>query len=85
MSDKIYDDCFIIMSEYGIQRMTKRPGKLARGEIAVRIRLHVPADCFDQPAISADIDVPESAIIKPQVEVQAHEAPPVAEPEEEKP
>lgn len=72
---KIYDDCLIVMSQYGIQRMTKRPGKLARGEIAIRIRLHVPEDTFMEPTISADIDVPESAIIRPQVEVTVHDAP----------
>lgn len=75
MSDKIYDDCFIVMSEYGIQRMTKRQGKLARGEIAVRIRLTVPESAFAEPAITADIDVPETAIIRPEIRVEFEDAP----------
>lgn len=71
----IADDCCLVMSEYGIQRMTKRPGKLARGEIAVRVRLVVPESAFAEPAISAEINVPESAIIRPQVEVTVQDAP----------
>ena len=69
----IYDDCYIVMSEYGIQRMTKRPGKVGRGKIAVRIRIIVPESAFTEPAISAIVTVPESVIIPPTVEVQAIE------------
>lgn len=72
MMTKIYDDCFIVMSECGIQRMTKRAGKLNRGEVAVRIRLHVPESCFTEPAITADVHVPESAVIHPTAEVEVH-------------
>lgn len=70
MGKTYYDDCYIVMSEYGIQRMTKRPGKLARGERAVRIRLVMPVAAFAQPDISATINVPESAIIAPEVAVE---------------
>ncbi len=76
MADKIYDDCHIVMSKFGIERMTKRPGNLKRGEIAVRVRLHVPASAFTDPDVSAEIDVPESAIIQPRVEVSVGDAPP---------
>lgn len=75
MSSTIYDDCFIVMSEYGIQRMTKRIGQLNRGEVAVRIRLVMPNSAFSEPAISAVVNVPESAIIQPSVEVEALDAP----------
>ena len=70
MTDKVTDDCYIVMNDCGIQRMTKRPGKLARGEISVRVRLSVPESCFEEPAIMADIDVPEEAVRRPVVEVE---------------
>lgn len=70
MSENYADDCFIIMSAYGIERMTKRKGMLKRGEIAVRIRLVVPARCFEQPDVSATIKVPESAVLQPEVAVE---------------
>lgn len=77
MSDKThwFDECFIVLSQYGIQRMTKRPGKLARGEIAIRVRLVVPKAAFEEPPISAEIVVPESAVIRPRVSVTVQDAP----------
>ena len=63
------DTCYIVMSEYGIERMTKRAAALKRGEIAVRVKLDVPDRCFAEPAIDASISVPESAIIRPDVNV----------------
>jgi hypothetical protein len=75
VSEKIHDDCHIVMSKFGIERMTKRPGNLKRGEIAVRVRLRVPASAFTDPDVSAEIDVPESAIIHPRVEVTVEDTP----------
>lgn len=72
---KIADDCFIVMSIYGIERMTKRKGTLKRGEIAVRVKLIVPERCFDNPDVVAEIDVPESAVIRPSVETSVEDAP----------
>lgn len=72
----IYDDCYIVMSEYGIQRMTKRPGALKRGEAAVRIRISMPESVFREPTISAYVDVPESAIVTPDVSVEVEEPQP---------
>lgn len=75
MSKRIYDDCFIVMSAYGIERMTKRKGTLKRGEIAIRVRVTVPESCFAEPDVAATIEVPESAVIKPSVEVAALSSP----------
>lgn len=69
----IYDDCFLVMSAYGIERMTKRKGTLKRGEVSVRIRLSVPEECFSDPDFSAVIEVPESAVIRPKVDVEVQE------------
>jgi len=83
MSKFYSDDCYIVMSEYGIQRMTKRPGSLKRGEVAVRIRLVMPVSAFAEPAIGATVTVPESAIIKPTVKVDALDSPALGTPASE--
>jgi hypothetical protein len=67
----IHDDCFIVMSKHGIQRMTKRPGTIQRGEIAVKVRLVVPTSAFVEPAISVSVTVPETAILQPNVTIEA--------------
>lgn len=71
--DRIYDDCYIVMSKYGIQRMTKRPGKLGRGEVAVRVRLTIPEKVFEEPIFSAIVTVPESAVLRPDATVEVVE------------
>lgn len=64
------DSCYLVLSEYGIERMTKRPGTLKRGEVAVRVSVAIADSCFEQPAVSAHIDIPESAVIHPKVAVE---------------
>jgi len=71
MGKSLYDDCYIVMSEYGIQRMTKRQGQLKRGEIGIKVRISVPESCFAEPDVSVVVNVPESAIVHPKVEVEA--------------
>ena len=74
MSDTIYDDCYVVMSQYGVERMTKKKGSLKRGEISVRIRIRVPSHVFDEPTVSAEINVPESCINRPDVVLEPIEA-----------
>jgi hypothetical protein len=71
MTGAFHDDCYIVISAYGIQRMTKRPGKLAKGEVAVKVRFVVPTALFDDPEPSAIITIPESFAIHPEIEVEA--------------
>lgn len=68
------DDCYIVFSAYGVERMTKKRGSLKVGEISVRVRLSVPTKCLSLPTVSAVITVPESAINQPQVAVDVMEA-----------
>ena len=63
------DSCYIVLSEYGIERMTKRQASLKRGEVAVRISLTVSDKAFAEPAITAQITIPDTAIIRPDVDV----------------
>lgn len=69
------DTCYIVMSEYGIERMTKRQGHLKRGEVAVRVSVAIADRAFIEPAIAAHITIPESAIIVPAVTVEVEDAP----------
>jgi hypothetical protein len=68
-SRRVFDDCFIVMSADGIQRMTKRAGKLGRGELAIKVRIFIPEQCFAEPDVQVTINVLEAAIIKPAVDV----------------
>jgi hypothetical protein len=72
--EKMHDDCYIVMSAYGIQRMTKRPCSLKRGEVSVKIRLVIPTKCFEAPTISAVVSVPDSAVNYPTVDAIALDA-----------
>lgn len=73
MAKTLYDDCYIVMSEYGIQRMTKRKPALQGDEVAVKVRLHIPQSAFKEPDFSAELTVPESAVIAPEAHVQVVE------------
>lgn len=61
------DTCFIVLSESGIERMTRRQGSLKRGEVAVKVAVSIADACFNSPAVSASIEIPESAVIRPRV------------------
>lgn len=69
------DTCYLVLDEWGIQRMTKRQGALKRGEVAVRVAVSIADKCFAEPAISANIVIPESAVIHPVVEITVQDAP----------
>lgn len=68
------DVCYIVLSEHGIQRMTKRQGGLKRGEVAVRIGITVPDSCLADPTIAAEVVVPASAVMHPDVTVVVEES-----------
>jgi hypothetical protein len=67
------DSCFLVLSEYGIERMTKKQGVLKRGEVAVRVSVNIADKHFAEPTVSAHIDVPDCAVIQPQVNVDVEQ------------
>lgn len=69
------DSFFVVLSEFGVERMTKRKGSLRRGEVAVQVWITVPDSSFVDPLATAHIVVPETAIIHPQVLVEVEEQP----------
>jgi hypothetical protein len=64
------DTCHLVLSVDGIKRMTKGAGSLQRGEVSVKIAVSIADICFGTPTVSASIDIPESAVIHPRVDVQ---------------
>lgn len=67
------DTCFLVLSEYGIERMTKRQGGLKRGEVSVKVSVAIADKCFAEPAVSAVIEIPENAVVHPRVAVEVEE------------
>ena len=65
------DTCYLVLSEYGIERMTKRQGMLKRGEVSVRVSDNIADKHFAEPNVTAHIEVPDMAVIHPQVVVEA--------------
>lgn len=66
----MFDSCYIVLSEYGIERMTKRRGQVKAGEVAVKIAINLPEGTFDEPEPDAVINVPKSALQGPDVTVE---------------
>lgn len=48
-----------------------RPSKMGRDEIAVKVRLRLPAAVFDPIMPSAVITIPEDAVIRGDIEIEA--------------
>lgn len=63
------DTAYVRFTEYGITGLSKRPPKLRAGEFAVQLRLEVPEEQFDRIFPLAIIQVPESGMILPDVEI----------------
>ena len=62
------DECILVVTERGIDRMTKRAGALKPNERAVRVRVAIPQSWFYQPEIMASIVIPEAAITSPNID-----------------
>ena len=62
------DIIYLIVSEGGARRMTKRRPDLFRDEIAIRLRVHIPDECFRTLIIDAVADIPEEMVIHAEVE-----------------
>lgn len=84
------DSCWLVLKKTGIQRVVKgntrqwdrargdipRP-RLAQGEYAVLISVKVPDSAFKPIGLpTAVINVPESALVAPTVDVQVTDPPP---------
>lgn len=78
MKAKVY----LVASRSGVLRMTKNPPDLFRGELAVALSVTIPDTAFREPILSATMEVPESAVIHPTIEVSAEQDVLAQDPEE---
>jgi hypothetical protein len=69
----VKDTVHLIANSKGIVRMTKGIPSLRRDEIAVAVRVTIPADCFRSPLLTVNIDVPSDRIIIPTIEAEVLE------------
>lgn len=65
---------YIVLNKRGPVRMTKNSPSLARDEIAVGLKLTVPENVFRNPTVMAEIEIPERAILVPQVHAEVIDA-----------
>lgn len=65
-----FDTCYLVVSEYGIERMTKRRGQIKAGEVGIKVAIRMPEGAFDEPEPDATIQVPARALIGPDVTVE---------------
>jgi len=62
---------YLIVGQEGVRRMTKTKPELARDEIAVRVRVNMSNAHFRSLILDADLDVPDEALIAPDIELEA--------------
>ena len=65
------DTVYLVCGPDGIARMTKRAPSLYRHEVAVKVTVGVPDDCFRSWVFAAAVEVPEDRVIKPELEIEA--------------
>lgn len=68
-------EVYIVLTRFGAERMTKRQASIGRDEIAVKLRLSVPDSAFRSPIITADLEVADTHVIQPALNIEV-----VAEP-----
>jgi hypothetical protein len=62
---------FLICTKNGVQRMTKRAPSLYRNEVAVALKVTIPANVFLSPTIPAEVEITEGAVVHPTVMIEA--------------
>lgn len=65
--------CYLVLNRNGVTRMTKKPPDLFAGEIAVRLHVTAPAECFRSPFAEATVALDERHVIHPTVDVEVAE------------
>jgi hypothetical protein len=74
---------YIVANRQGVARLTKRAPFLDRGELGVAVKLSIPDECFKNPLLTVELDVPEGHVMQPTVTLETmpsdqHEDPPQA-------
>jgi hypothetical protein len=66
----VKEQVYLVISQDGVRRMTKRLPDLARSEVAIRLKITVPDACFRSLVVSADVEIPAERVITPVAEVE---------------
>lgn len=74
------DVVYLILNRRGAAALRKCVPSLASGEIAIRLAISVPNAAFDKFIPRVAIDVPETAVIHPDLEITVEALPEVIEP-----
>ena len=61
---------FLAVNRYGLAKATKNKPSLARDQIAIAVKLSIPDSAFRSPIIEATLDVPDHAIIAPELVIE---------------
>ena len=70
---------YLIADRKGVVRMTKTRPALHRQEIAVQLNITIPDSSFLAPFLTASLNVAESQVIQPIVELEITDQPPQTE------
>lgn len=61
---------FIVIDRHGVKRATKRRPNLRSGEVMVRLNISVSDRFFAANAPVANLTIPDSAVVTPEVKVE---------------
>lgn len=68
------DHFFIVVSQDGVCKMTKKEPALKSFERGIKLNISVPDDVFEITYITANINVKQEDIMSPEIEILAGEA-----------
>lgn len=69
------DSLYLVLSDKGFERATKRAPSLYRNEVAVLLKLSIPDSAFRSLTVSATLEVQEEQVIQPTLEIDIVEPP----------
>lgn len=69
----VKDVCYLVLQKSGIVKMAKKPPSLLGHQVAVKLVVQMPDSHFADRFVQASINVPEGAVIHPQVHITAEE------------
>ena len=69
------DSCYLIINPSGIVGMRKNKPDLTSGQVTVEVSVKVPDRFFDMTVPKAVIEIPEDAIMTPEVDVKISDLP----------
>jgi len=67
------DSCYLVFSDSGISRMSKRRPPLKAGDYAVLIKIDVPDEVFAASIPEATLKIPKENVVRPPIEMEVAE------------